>query len=113
MTKSTYGDRSTVSACCVGKYPPHTIDTCGSASRTRRQTATACVSCGPGITVTASSAKRDRVKADRRATISAAGSGTTLPSTSAQASPLVSSTAASAISDSGSGCFPGVVDSGL
>ena len=82
-------------------------------ARTARQTATACVSCGPGMTVTASSARsRARHAPTARSMIAAAGSRTTLPSTSVHGS-RPSSTAASDITDSGSGCLPGVVDSGL
>ena len=49
---------------------------------------------------------------ESRAMISAAGSATRLPSTSDHDS-RPSSTAASDSTDSGSGCFPGVVDNGL
>src|SRR5262249_14114983 len=95
-----------------GKYPPHTIGTSGRAARTALQTGTAWLSCGPGITETASSDGSRAATDDSRARISAAGSATMLPSTSDHGS-LPSSTAASDRTDSGSGCLPGVVDSGL
>src|ERR1700687_5813190 len=88
------------------------MGTCGSAARTARQTATACVSCGPGITVTASKETSDDDARARRPTISPAGSVQTLPSTRVHGQDF-SSTAANDMTDRGSGCLPGVVDSGL
>ena len=74
---------------------------------------TACVSCGPGITVTASSAGRRRARRRCAENLAPPDRPSTLPSTSAQAIPSRSSTAASDSTDSGSGCLPGVVESGL
>ena len=76
-------------------------------------TGTACLTCGPGITVTASSATGSlAAHVAKAASMARAGSGSVLPSTNCHRS-VLSTTAASASSDSGNGCFPGVVDNGL
>src|SRR5262245_53804357 len=64
------------------------------------------------MTDTASSVRWRASIAENRAMISAAGSPARLPATSDHVC-LPSRTAASDSTDRGSGCFPGVVDSGL